>query len=414
MYEATEPMQEDRGQSQTRFVGAEGLRGLAAGGVLLSHVYLYASPDGERYDLGLLSVLPRTSGTAGVVLFFTLSAFLLYRPFAAALLMGRSSPSIRRYLQNRALRIFPAYWLAVIGTGVVLKAAYLPPLEVQGRSLASEPGVLVTNLLLVQSWSPDTLLTGIGPAWSLGVELVFYLALPVLAAGAVALARRTGPGRCWPVLAALAPVPLLLVLGQLGYRLAAHLPEAEGGSWGGSWHAVVTRSFLAQCGLFAAGLTLAVLHVQVERGRLRLPSWWRSATGAGAVVLAVPVTAGFDAHLLSENQATLGLSVACAMLLSLIVLPRSRGGWLAGILSSRLLVSFGVVSYGVFLWHEPLVWFLRRHHLTAEGTDGFLLSLALTLASTVVVSILSWRLVEKPALSLKRSSASNEVRRAAH
>ena len=73
----------------------EGLRGLAAAGVLLSHVSLYASPDGEPYDLGRLGLLPRTSGVAGVVLVFTLSGFLLYRPFAASQLEGTPRPAVR-------------------------------------------------------------------------------------------------------------------------------------------------------------------------------------------------------------------------------------------------------------------------------------------------------------------------------
>jgi peptidoglycan/LPS O-acetylase OafA/YrhL len=43
----------------------------------------------------------------GVILFFTLSAFRLYRPFAAAILRADPLPSVRRYLRNRALRIHP-------------------------------------------------------------------------------------------------------------------------------------------------------------------------------------------------------------------------------------------------------------------------------------------------------------------
>ena len=88
----------------SRLVGIEGLRALAACSVLVFHSWLYASPDGGRADVGALShVLPDFA--FGVILFFTLSGFLLYRPFAAAAIRGQRGPEIRRYLRNRALRI---------------------------------------------------------------------------------------------------------------------------------------------------------------------------------------------------------------------------------------------------------------------------------------------------------------------
>jgi peptidoglycan/LPS O-acetylase OafA/YrhL len=388
-------------QSGHRLAGVEGLRGLAAGGVLLGHVYLYASPEGNRYDLGSLGLLPRASGTVGVVLFFTLSGFLLYRPFAAALLAGTPAPSVRAYLRNRFLRIFPAYWFALLGTGLVLRTAYLPALEVEGRSLASEPGVLAANLLLVQGYAPGTLLTGIGPAWSLAVELVFYLVLPVLAAGAALLATRTAVGRSRPWAAALAPVAVLLVVGQLGSRLAYAVPGVDGGSWAGSWHAVLARSFLAHAAVFAAGVLLAVVHVQVTRGVLRLPVWWRGCAWVGTVLVAAPAVVAFDASRITEHRATLALSLACALLLALVVLPSRRQGAVVRMLGSRPLQWSGLVSYGVFLWHEPLVWFLARQGWTLPGRAGFVLALLCTIVAAGAAALLSWRLVERPCLALK-------------
>ena len=385
-----------------RFRGVEGLRALAAGGVLFGHVHAYGGPYGS-YDLGRLEVLARTVGMAGVVLFFTLSGFLLYRPFAAAVLTGSRLPSVRSYLRSRFLRIFPAYWLAVLVLGVVLGATYLPAARAEGRSLASDPEALAANLLLVQGFFPSTMLTGIGPAWSLAVELVFYLALPLLALVALALSTLTGAGRRRPWLAALAPAGMLLVLGQVGYRLAASLPRTDGGSWHGSWSAVVTRSFLAQCGLFAAGLVLAVVHTQLSRGALVLPAWWRRASGAGAVVLVAPPAYLFDTGRLSENRATLMMSIGFALLLALVVLPDGRSSRVGALLDVRVLQWGGLISYGVFLWHEPLIWVLQREGLTQGGRSGFLLALLSTTAVSVVAATVSWRCVERPALALKRS-----------
>lgn len=386
-----------------RFAGVEGLRALAAGAVLLDHVYLYGAPDGERYDLGALSVVPRTAGTLGVVLFFTLSAFLLYRPFAQAVLEQAPRPSVRSYLRNRFLRVLPGYWLALLVAGLVLRTTYLPALSVEGRSLASEPEVLAANLLLVQGYFPSTLSTGIGPAWSLVVEMAFYLVLPLLAAGAALLALRTAAGRRWSWAAALAPAAFLLVLGQVGAKLAYALPGAGEGTWSGSWHAVVLRSFLGHASLFGAGLALAVLYVQVSRGRVVLPGrWWRPVAGGTALAVVVPAMIALSDSRVTENRATLAFSVGCVLVLALVVLPRERPSLLVSLLASRPLQAAGVVSYGVFLWNEPLVWWLKREGLTLGGTLGLALALLTTAAVTGAVAAVSWRLVERPALSLKR------------
>src|SRR5262245_5006866 len=153
-----------------RLPGIEGLRAIAAMSVLVYHVYSYGAPNGRPPDLGPLSGLfPKFS--LGVVLFFSLSGFLLYRPFAAAVLRGEPGPGVRRYLRNRALRIVPAYWVILSLVGLVFGAAVLA----DGRIgfLSSDPRLFAVDLLLVQNYAPATAHTGITPSWSLAVEVVF-------------------------------------------------------------------------------------------------------------------------------------------------------------------------------------------------------------------------------------------------
>lgn len=384
-----------------RFAGVEGLRGLAAASVLAHHVWLYADPTGGRYDAGKADVVLRTCGTAGVVLFFVLSAFLLWRPFAAAVLADEPGPRLRSYVMRRALRVLPAYWLALLGAGLVLRSTYLPATVVEGRSLASEPGVLVANLLLVQGLTPGTLLTGIGPAWSLAVEVVFYAVLPLLAAGALLSARRTGWGRRRRYLAALAPAGVLLAVGEVGLRVAFALPAGDGGTWAGSWHAVAARSFMAFAALFAGGVVLAVVSLQVERGALVLPSRWRVLAWGLALVLGAVAVLALDTGRIGEHRGMLLLSVAFTLLLALVVLPARRPR-LATALSARPLHALGLVSYGVFLWNEPVAWWLRLQGWTRPGSTGFLLALGATSLVSVVLATASWRIVERPALRLGR------------
>src|SRR5215203_5832315 len=117
---------------------------------------------------------------SGVAIFFALSAFLLYRPFVSARLDGRASPRVIRYARRRALRILPAYWVAVVVLGI-LDSAHTP-------NVFGDKWWVYFSLL--QSWSKETIISGIGVAWSLSVEMAFYVLLPVYAAAMARLLRR--------------------------------------------------------------------------------------------------------------------------------------------------------------------------------------------------------------------------------
>jgi peptidoglycan/LPS O-acetylase OafA/YrhL len=266
---------------------------------------------------------------------------------------------------------------------------------------------MVKNVLLVQSYDPNTLLTGIGPAWSLVIEIAFYLALPALATLAVALARpatsRSGRRR-----AALAPAAAMLLLG-LGGKAVAHLVAGSSSGWEADWPSVLARSFLANADLFAFGMALAVLHTEVRDGAVTLPRWWRAGAlaAAGATALAavwiVPEGMG-----LGVAKYDLLMAVSCSLLLAVVVLPdqgpprRRRLLWL---LDTRPLVVVGLVSYSLFLWHEPLVYWLREHGLTWPGAGGFVVNLVVLAAGAGALAALTYRFVERPAMARKRSAA---------
>lgn len=198
--------------SSVRLPGVEGTRAIAAGSILVFHVWRIGAPGGTAYDLGWIgSFFPDLQ--FGVVLFFVLSGFLLYWPFAAGIVHGDGFPSVAGYLRNRALRILPAYWAILLCSALLLEA-------VVHASRTSEsprdPLRLATATLFVQNYDPDSVVSGIGPAWSLNVEVVFYLVLPVLALAACRLA--TALPR---VAAALLPAGFLLCTGLAGKAIAA-------------------------------------------------------------------------------------------------------------------------------------------------------------------------------------------------
>ena len=163
-----------------RLPGIEGMRAVAACSILLWHSWLYSSPSGTPVHHGLLShVMPDLQ--FGVTLFFSLSGFLLYRPFAAVVLRERPELRIGAYLRNRALRILPCYWFVLLVAGLGLGAVQVPE---DGRLVAGALGsvgdVLRTGAF-AENYTPRTVGIGVPPAWSLAVEVVFYLSLPLLA-----------------------------------------------------------------------------------------------------------------------------------------------------------------------------------------------------------------------------------------
>jgi peptidoglycan/LPS O-acetylase OafA/YrhL len=375
-----------------RLPGIEGLRAVAAMSVLVYHVYSYGAPDGRPPDLGPAGGLfPKLS--LGVVLFFCLSGFLLYRPFAAAVLRQQPRPNVGRYFRNRALRIVPAYWCILLAVGIVFGAAVLTGNRV--GFLTSHPRLLAADLLLVQNAAPATAHTGITPSWSLAVEVIFYLSLPLLGLLAGRLGRRATSVR-GRRLAVLVPAAVLLAIGLSG-RIAFQLLTGTTHVLGShTWSYVLHQSFWFQGDLFAFGMVVAVCSIEVEDGRLRLPARWQAVV-AGAVVVLVGVE-----FLVRRAEPTVGDTLWGAVFACVLALVVIRDGTgvprLGRVLDVGPLVAVGLISYSVFLWNDPVVLWLSAHGLTLEGAGGFFVNVALVAAVTLGLSFVTYRLVELPAM----------------
>jgi peptidoglycan/LPS O-acetylase OafA/YrhL len=392
-----------------RLQGIEGLRAIAAGSIVLVHVWAFSSPDDVTLALGSGLGNAISTLSVGVTLFFTLSAFLLYRPFAAAIARDAEPLSTRAYLRNRALRIAPAYWVILFFTAVVIGAVYLPGGAGVGR--LTDPLALFESAFLVQNYKPGTLGVGIGPAWSLAVELVFYFALPLLVFGAARLARRAKDRR-GRVLALLAPPLFLLVLGLTGKFVAGTVLSAPPtAGYNNDWHSVVERSFWAQADLFSFGMVVAVAYVELVDNRLRLPSSWRSmAVGLGLLIF-IPCAWTMEMGEHSYLPQNTGQALALALIFAAIVFPdpvAPRPMRAVRLLEWPGLVAIGVASYSVFLWHLPLIDWMASHGLTFAGWGGLLLNTLIVAVVVGVLSTLTYHFVEKPALRRKHSMRRRE------
>ncbi len=148
-----------------RYPLLDSLRGVAALTVFGAHAFLFLFAEGIGRDSPLVTRLD-----PGIAIFLLLSAFLLYRPFAQARLDGTEPPATVPFFIRRLLRIVPVYWVVL-----TVVALYF------GFSYVAAPGGVVTFYGFLQIYDVENITRGVGQAWTICVEMTFYLLLPVWA-----------------------------------------------------------------------------------------------------------------------------------------------------------------------------------------------------------------------------------------
>ncbi|MFI6042248.1 acyltransferase family protein [Nocardia sp. NPDC051321] len=348
----------------------EGMRGMAALGVLLTHVAFQTGAAG-------MPVIGRVWGRfdMAVAVFFALSGFLLWRPHAAAARGLGRAPSLGYYLRHRAARILPAYWAVVCVVLVLLPSA------------AGTAGlrVWVSNLALLQVFVPLTLTDGLTQMWSLSVEVAFYLVLPVLAFAAVWL---RGSAVRWRV-----PVLLGLAVVCLSWNfIPVPTPDAiHSDNW--------LPGYLPW---FAMGMVLAELSFGSERlslwRRLAGNQWlmWTIALAAFLVSATDIGGPGGLTHAEPWQYASkmgLGAIIGFALLAPLVLGdPNRPHRWL----TSRVAATIGRWSYGIFLWHLAVLWVVFPVFGIVPFSGDFGYVVVLTVVLTLPVAAASYALIEEP------------------
>ncbi len=152
----------------------DGVRAVACLAVISFHLNLIAHLDLKlwTFSVGSLASALMLGGGAGVTLFFVLSGFLLFMPYAKSLLFSKDWPSMRQFYLRRALRILPGYYVALFIMILLFEPDYLQPDHFKQ---------LVLFLTLFMDSTPATYQHLNGPFWTLAVEWQFYLLLPWLA-----------------------------------------------------------------------------------------------------------------------------------------------------------------------------------------------------------------------------------------
>lgn len=350
--------------SQRYLPGLDGLRAIAVGAVVAYHV-------GLGWAQG---------GLLGVGVFFTLSGYLI-----TDLLLGQQEITDKLQLTDfwlrRARRLLPALFvmLAVVTAWVtLLDRSQLP--AIRGAVVASAG--YVSNWWLIAQHSSYFAQFGppspLGHLWSLAVEEQFYLIWPWLLWLGLRL-RRKHPGTD----TRLAAATLLLAAASAVTMALLYRPGYDPTR---VYEGTDTRAFALLIGS-ALAFVWPSRHL---RGEITESARWvlDSAGIAGLVVFAVLVwrTSEYSAFLYHGGMVLLALGTA--LMVASIASPASRFGRILGRQPLRWL---GVRSYGIYLWHFPIIVLTTP----ADGRDTLARG-ALQVAATIGCAALSWRYLEEP------------------
>ncbi|AKK07094.1 putative acyltransferase [Corynebacterium mustelae] len=343
----------------------EGLRGVAALGVLLTHVWFQTGMDPKTHIGAIVSRFDFF-----VAVFFSLSAFLLWRG------MDFRTDMVRMYYWRRFWRIYPAYFVCV-----AVCVAFVP--ETFGASAAT----VIQTFTFTQLYFPHSFLGGLTHLWSLCVEVAFYVVLPVVGLVLLKASRR---------------VRLMVIFGVALVSLGwAYLPVVQDSP---SDTRANMQIFLPGFFLwFAVGLVIAELEGMLfdDPTRLRILRlvcrwrfmWWSLALAAmwlagqqsfGPVGLVHPSAVEFMLRVIAG-----GVCAWC------IVAPYVFGP-ASFVLESSPMQFLGKISYSVFLWHVPVLTVVLPLAGVRPFTGNFVLVCGLTVVVSIVVGFCSYVFVEAP------------------
>lgn len=357
----------------------EGLRALAAVAVLLTHAGFLSGAVGRDVLPGFLARMD-----IGVAVFFVLSGFLLYLPHARAVTRRHPPPPLRRYALRRAARLVPPWLVVLAVTPALVPAARSAPVT-----------AWVANLLQLQSLQTAWDLPGLAQLWSLSTEVAFYVALPGVA---WAVGRRSrGRAPRTHVMALLGVVLLVWA-----FRVVVALGFLPAG-W--AW----TRTLPATGDWFVVGMLLAVVtsddHLRATVGRVvRSVPWHLYGLAAiGLWVLTTRLAGPYDLSIPTAGQSTvkhLGYGLVAGLLVTPSVLGARTG--VSRLLASRPLTYLGTISYGLFLWHLPVMFWVRELLGLRTFAGGFWATVLVTLFVSSLLAAASWHFLEAPVQTLVR------------
>jgi peptidoglycan/LPS O-acetylase OafA/YrhL len=305
-----------------------------------------------------------SGGFVGVDVFFVISGFLITGLIQPEIAEGRFS--LLTFYERRIRRIFPALF-AVILACAMAATVRLPAADMLAfANSVAAAALFVSNMLFASQvgyFDAPAELKPLLHTWSLGVEEQFYLLFPAL----LLLFRRQSIGRVSIAVALIAAASF-----ACSVYYVRHSPDSA--FYLGPW-----RAWELSLGVLAAFGTLPQFRRQASRELAAL-------VGLGLIAC--------SAVALSRSDPFPGVNALYPCVGAFLVIQAGIGGRTVvnALLASRPFVFVGLISYSLYLWHWPLIVYLKRllsRPLTAPEVAGVLLV-------SLLLAVLSWRYIERP------------------
>ena len=343
----------------------DGLRFVAISMVILYHLngYLMTKTAFYEHGSGAPDWLCRSAlvGFHGVELFFVISGFILALPFAAHHLSGSPAVSLRKYYLRRLTRLEPPYFVTIF---------LLLPLGLWIHPAPASAIIphLAASLAYLHNLIYGTQSTVLGVAWSLEIEVQFYLLVPLLTLVFAVRNARLRRGLLIGTTLALLAVQLLLV---------PHHPRVQ-------------LSILAYLQFFLMGFLLADIFLTTWRDSSRRSFYWDAIALVGWPILFLALQSRVLTHWIFP---ALVLTLYCAAF---------RGRWINWLICNRWITAVGGMCYSIYLIHYEVISAVGRFTkaLGAHLPSPVYLMLQFVLVGSVIVTIcgIYFVVLEKPCM----------------
>lgn len=372
------------GSEPERIAALDGIRGFAVLWVMLYH-FLHGAEHHHWLFRGAFAFT--NYGHWGVDVFFVLSGFLI----TGILYDSRQAGNyFSAFYARRSLRIFPLYYCVLLGVFVLTPLFY--EFTPEQDAMAQQQGWLwayLGNIAMVFKNAPLFDAGGIKLLhfWSLAIEEQFYLVWPAVV---LLFGRRALMGICVALVVVAAVSRVWIDRMGIEQPMASFftLSRVDGLALG-AMAALIVRGALGNLALHRLARILAIVFAVLL-----------------AVTLAVQHKHGFSA-MAGHVLAPVRLVLFVAIIVMAVVGP--AGGLVRGAFSMRWLVFFGKYSYALYVFHYMMLPLFERYasmELLKAKVGSFIVAVAIRMAvctvASIVVALLSWHLIEKHFLKLKK------------
>jgi peptidoglycan/LPS O-acetylase OafA/YrhL len=376
-------------------IGGDGIRGVGMLLVFFTHLFLIADPNDDSNMQAYGWAAPILGHIdLGLAAFFVLSGYLIARPFARAYVAGTRRPPLGDYVRNRVLRVVPAFYVFTV---LVLLLYGLDGSLDSGRTNSSDWWQVLGQFLFVQGQTGGPAAVPIGPAWSIGAEVGFYVLIPLSAF----VAYRVGDRIASMQRRAAVAIGAIAVL--TFFSIAARAVHKFDFTWLTSPPAIMY--------VFMPGVAVAIIEPLIAgrlRGSAQLATRIAWASFAAAALAAVVYAkTDYDVretpiHHALGQRALIASMCTGALIFGMVVLQlgTDRAPWL---FANRVMLWMGARSYSFYLAHIAVL-FEIDHVLGGGESIGqrVVIMTAVGLPVTTLIAALSYRYVERPFLERKR------------